>query len=357
MSTEQHLNRAGTDLRSAVASMPLPGLRKHDNRSRAALAFAGGLIAVMAMAIPLYLTQLRGPSESPLVSPTPSSTTTMGNTSTIVVDSTSTSIDNAITTSVPDTTVSYTTPEFLVTDLGTAGPDPDSLLRLGSTVDEVIQGTGKTFDTPPGYFADATVLNGRVIAVGGNETYSAEIWYSDGGEWMPAVIRFSGGTPTFGEDEGGYRLADGVTNLEVVGETLVAWEPIQYMTSAGNGEERGEPVSAGTIVLHGADGASWVATIVEPTFSTLVPWKDGAIATSWSMGEDGQFNANALWSEDFAQWAEVADLGEGRAYLTEVNDQGMTISLSVPETTVNEDGSITYGPGLATRQVVLAPNG
>jgi hypothetical protein len=358
MSTEQYLNHAGADLRSAVVSMPVPDLRTRDTRTRAVLAFTGGLIAVLAIAIPLYLTQLRGPSDSPLVSPTASSTTTIGNTSTIVVDSTATSIDDTATPAV-GTTAPSATPEFLVTDLGTVGPNPDSVPSLGSNVDEVIQSTGSTFDTPPGFFADAIALDGRVVAVGGNETRGAEIWYSDGGEWVSADIEFpDGAPPTFGEDEGDYRLADGVTNLDLIGDTLVAWQTIQFMTSSPNSEGDGfEPVSAGTIIIHSTDGASWTGTIAGQMFSTLVPWGHGAVATSWSEEDgNGAYIATALWSGDFTSWVEVADLGSGIPYLTEVNGEGMIISLAVPESRVREDGTILYGPGSTTRQVSLTPS-
>lgn len=89
MSNENHLERAGADLRGAVAAMSAPTFRAGAHRSGAVLAFLAGVAAVVAfIAIPLYLTRTPGPLDSPVgaaasssttstVSPTESSTTTV----------------------------------------------------------------------------------------------------------------------------------------------------------------------------------------------------------------------------------------------------------------------------------------
>lgn len=257
------------------------------------------------------------------------------------------------TTSPPTTAVTGDFPTVAVTELGTQGPDPNTVGRISPThVGDVLASTGDTYDPLPEAMVDAVIVGDRAVVVGGNETRSAGIWYSDGEEWIPADIDFPAGV-NIGQEVNDYRLADGIEHLEALPDgRLVAWQPIQRVTSS---EEFGlEPVSAGTLLIQSSDGATWSAAIAAHDFTAMLPWEGGAFAFGWTPADDGQMTSTAYWSEDLTSWHEVADLGDGEVYHLERNGDQVIVSLSVWETTVNEDGSVAGGPGHTTRQVSLA---
>ncbi|MFP3881882.1 MAG: hypothetical protein ACLFWH_06140 [Actinomycetota bacterium] len=259
------------------------------------------------------------------------------------------------TTSPATTAASADLPTVAVTELETQGPDPNSVGRISPThVEDILENTGNTYDPLPEPMVNAAVVGDRVIVVGGNETQTAGIWYSDGGEWVRADIDLPTGV-NIGQEAGDYRLADGIEHLEALPDgRLLAWQPIQRVTSSEDAEGFGlEPASAGTLIMQSPDGATWSATIAEHDFTAIEAWEDGTLAFGWTQANDGKITSNAYWSEDLISWHKVADLGGGEVDHVERNGDQIIVSLSVWESTVNDDGSVSLGPGHTTRQVSL----
>lgn len=125
MSSENHLERAGADLRGAVAAMSAPTFRARAHRSNAVLAFSAGIAAVVALiAIPLYLTRAPGPLDSPVGAA--ASSTTTSSTKQTMADSSTTTIHESIAPLVCGDELPYTValPEDF--DGPIDGPSPES---------------------------------------------------------------------------------------------------------------------------------------------------------------------------------------------------------------------------------------
>lgn len=318
---------------------PPARLQPEVRRRRNPLLVAVGAAAVVfILALPLVL-QSPSPDEGVATDEQPPSKTTP-----------------AIATTAPPTTeVPTGQPTVAVTELETEGPDPNTVGRISPThVEDLLVSTGKTYEPLPEAMVNAVDIGDRVIVVGGNETQTAGIWYSDGGEWVPAHIDLPAGV-TIGQEAGDYRLGDGIEHLEALPDgRLLAWQPIQRVTPAeGGGQSELDPVSDGTLVMRSPDGATWAATIAEHAFTAIQPWENGVFAFGWSQANDGNITSTAYWSEDLINWHPVADLGGGEVYHVERSGDQLIVSLSVWETTVNEDGSVSFGPGHTTRQVSL----
>lgn len=259
------------------------------------------------------------------------------------------------TTSAQDATDLGAVPEFEVTEIDDSNVGPSTQPDDSTSVDEILESTGKTYDPLPDHVPDAAIFNDRVVIVGGNEGQSVGIWYSDGEEWIPAEIVLPAGV-SFGGEVGDYRLADGIQNVEAVPNgRLIAWEPIQVVGTFEN-EDRGtftEPMTGGTIVLSSEDGATWQAQVIDQIITAIDTFDTGVLAAAVNYQEDGRSAASAFWSTDLSTWTKVAELGEGEPREVESDDEGVIITLTVWEVTTNEDGTISYGPGVSTRQVRL----
>lgn len=348
---EETLRHEAEGLPSEETAHSLAPMRQDRRRRlRPGLAAPAAVVLVFILAAPvIWLTAGRGP-ESP---PSSISSTDQSGVSTATTSPATNSTD-----SPAETPTEPTVPTFVVTDLGTQGPDPTTVGdAFGARVGETLESTGKNYNPLPEAMADAATIEDRVVVVGGNETRNPGIWYSDGGDWTPADINFPTGV-NIGENPGDFRLADGLLHLETLPSgQLLAWQPIQRLTSSSDAEaSRPEPVTAGTILISSTDGASWTVSIVDYNFTQVASWGEGVVATSWTQNEDGQATSAALWSQNLTSWTQVADLGQGEAYHLETDDNRLTVSLVSWETTVNEDGNITYGPDMTTRQVSLTPD-
>ena len=247
--------------------------------------------------------------------------------------------------------VEHEVPSFSVKEIDrTFTPDDGTWNDQASAdvVADVLASTREEFDELPDEFVpDAAALNGRVVVVGGNSEQTARIWYSDGGPWIEAEIRLPSGLQ-IGDEPGQHRLADGIGNLDVIGGQFVAWETAQPVITA---EDFDFPE---TILLTSPDGSDWTARTVDGSFRALIPWEGGALAVATHEWE----YSNVLWSADFEDWVEIAELGP--VYVEAIDVEDASIDLAVKDYSMNvsnETGETYHTDDGASRTIRLSSTG
>lgn len=219
---------------------------------------------------------------------------------------------------------------------------------FADVVADVLATTGEAYDELPDEFVpDAAVLNGRAVVVGGNSEQAARIWYSDGGPWIEAQIQLPSGVQ-IGDQPGQHRLADGIGNVEVISGQFVAWETAQPVLTAEDFD------SPETLLFTSPDGSDWTARTISGSFRALIPWEGGALVVAT---HDWEYS-DVLWSSDFEDWVEVAELGA--VYVEAVDVGDASIDLAVKEYSVNvseETGETYHSDDGASRTLRLSAAG